>query len=105
MRPPGRARGYVAVVVTTWAAGAVRADAIITLDSVHSRVALAVVVAISVTGAVLVNAAGSLGHGWAALRASGRALLQLLVVALVIAAVLDSRPLTLAFVALMLTVA
>ncbi|WP_426567105.1 ABC transporter permease [Angustibacter sp. McL0619] len=75
------------------------------MDSTASRVALVVVVTVSVAAAVAVNALGSLGHGWAALRASGRALVQLLVVALVIAAVLDSRPLMLAFVALMVSVA
>jgi putative ABC transport system permease protein len=96
-------------VLSTWptqlAADSVRADAIISLDSASSRVALAVVVVVSVAVAVVVNAAGSLGHSWAVLRASARALLQLLVVALVIAAVLNSRALVVAFVALMLTVA
>ncbi len=81
------------------------AASIVSLDTSATRVALVVVVVLSATAAALVNVAGSLGHAWAVVRASGRALVQLVVVALVIAAVLDSLPLTAAFLALMVTVA
>jgi putative ABC transport system permease protein len=60
---------------------------------------------VSTALAALVNIVGSLGQAWAVLRAAGRALLQLLVVALVITAVLGSLPLTTAFLVLMVVVA
>jgi putative ABC transport system permease protein len=67
-------------------------------------VLLAVVLACAGLAAAL-NVAGGLGQGGAVLRASGRAVLQLLAVAVVVTAVLTSLPLTLAFLALMSTVA
>lgn len=81
------------------------AASIVSLGSPSTRVALAVVVVVCTTGAALVNITGSLGHAGAVVRASGRALLQLVVVAAVIAAVLESLPLTFAFVAFMIAVA
>jgi putative ABC transport system permease protein len=96
----------VAAVTSAWAADAgQRAASIVSLDSTATKVALVVVVVVSASLAALVNLAGSLGMAWAVIRASGRALLQLLVVALVIAAVLGSLTLTFAFLALMVVVA
>ncbi|WP_460461380.1 ABC transporter permease [Angustibacter peucedani] len=85
--------------------GSPQAASIVSLDAPGARVALVVVVALSVTAAALVNVAGSLEHAWAVVRASGRAVVQLLVVALVITAVLDRLVLTFAFLALMVAVA
>ena len=70
-----------------------------------SRPLLAVVVVLCTALAVGVNVLGGLGHGWAVLRASGRAVVQLLAVALVVGAVLGSLPLTFAFLALMAVIA
>ncbi|HEX8496466.1 MAG TPA: ABC transporter permease, partial [Actinomycetales bacterium] len=67
--------------------------------------ALVVVVVGAVTLAALVNAAGGLGMAWAVVRAGSRAVVQLLVVALVIGAVLGSLPLTLLFLTFMGVVA
>lgn len=96
-------------MISTWAYLAISAPkpaaAVLTLDSTATRVVLVVVVVLCTTIAALVNVAGSLGQATAVLRASGRALLQLLLVALVIAAVLDSLPLTCLFLATMGTVA
>lgn len=83
----------------------VRTASIVSLQAPGARVALVVVVVLSVSAAALVNVAGSLEHAWAVLRASARAVLQLLVVALVIAGVLGSLPLTFAFLTLMVAVA
>lgn len=60
-------------------------------------VAMAVLVAVAVVAARV----GRLGHSRAAFTASVRAVLQLTVVALILAAVVDSWPLTAAFVAVM----
>lgn len=79
--------------------------AIVDISTGATRWALVAVVVTSTAVAAMVNVAGSLGQAWAVLRAAGRALVQLLVVALVIAAVLDSLPLTLAFLLLMVAVA
>lgn len=81
------------------------AAALVDVGSAGARVALVVVVVASTALAALVNLVGSLGQGWAVLRAAARALLQLVVVALVITAVLDSLALTAAFLLLMVTVA
>ncbi|MGQ4271472.1 ABC transporter permease [Nocardiopsis changdeensis] len=67
--------------------------------------ALAVAVVVAVAAAAGVSALGRLGHGLAVLRAGGRAVLQLGAVSFLIAAVVSSGPLTLGFVAVMLTVA
>jgi putative ABC transport system permease protein len=83
----------------------IEAAAIVDVGTGAARWALVLVVVTSTALAALVNVAGSLGQAWAVLRAAGRALVQLLVVALVIAAVLDSLPLTFAFLALMVVVA
>ncbi|MFC6005630.1 ABC transporter permease [Angustibacter luteus] len=91
--------------MVTATSGLLRSAAVVSLDDTSARVALVLVVVLSTAAAVLVNVAGSLGQGWAVLRANGRALLQLLVVALIIAAVLDSLALTFAFLLLMATVA
>lgn len=78
---------------------------LIDVGSGSQRLALVVVVLGAATLAALVNAVGGLGHARAVLRASGRAVLQLLLVALVVGAVLGSLPLTFAFLAFMSTVA
>lgn len=83
----------------------VQANALVSVDSTSQRIALVLVVVAATTLAALVNVAGGLGQAWAVVRASGRAVAQLLVVALVVAAVLGSLPLTLVFLALMSTVA
>ena len=84
---------------------AVPTAAIVDVGSPGARWALVVVVVASTALAVVVNVVGSLGQAWAVLRAAARALVQLVVVALVIAAVLGSLPLTFAFLALMVAVA
>lgn len=84
---------------------ALPAAAIVDVSTGATRWALVVVVVVSTTAAAVVNVAGSLGLAWAVVRAAGRALLQLLVVALLIAAVLQSLPLTAAFLLLMVAVA
>ncbi|MGI5122553.1 ABC transporter permease [Marinactinospora thermotolerans] len=66
---------------------------------------LGAVIAALALAAIAVSALGRLGHARAVLTASVRALVQLGVVALVIVAVVDSPPLTLAFVAMMVVVA
>ncbi len=87
------------------AATGLHAAALVDVGSGAARWALVLVVVASTALAALVNVVGSLGQAWAVLRAAGRALVQLLVVALVIAAVLDSLPLTFAFLLLMVAVA
>ncbi|MGN6300616.1 MAG: ABC transporter permease, partial [Angustibacter sp.] len=84
---------------------ALHSAAIVDISTGATRWALVAVVVASTTAAAVVNVVGSLGQAWAVLRAAGRALLQLLVVALVIAAVLDSLPLTAGFLLLMVAVA
>jgi putative ABC transport system permease protein len=81
------------------------ATALVSVDSTTQRIALVLVVLGTTALAALVNVAGGLGQSWAVVRASGRAVAQLLVVALVVAAVLGSLALTFAFLALMSTVA
>ena len=81
------------------------ATALVSVDSSAERIVLVLVVTATTALAALVNVAGGLGQAWAVVRASGRAVAQLLVVALVVAAVLGSLPLTFAFLALMSTVA
>ena len=81
------------------------AEALVTVGSTSARVALVLVVIGTTALAALVNVTGGLGQAWAVVRASGRAVVQLLAVALVIAAVLGSLPLTFAFLAFMSAVA
>jgi putative ABC transport system permease protein len=93
-------------VTAGWLAiGAPHAAALVDVATTRARVALVVVVVVSTALAGLVNVVGSLGQAWAVLRAAGRALLQLVVVAIVITAVLDSLALTTAFLLLMIAVA
>lgn len=66
---------------------------------------LGVVMAILLAGAVAVAALGRLGYGWAVLGAGGRALLQLGVVALIIAWIVRHGPLVAVFVLVMYGVA
>jgi putative ABC transport system permease protein len=91
----------VIVAPARLAHGVVRSTGLVGLESTTERLALVLVVAVSVTVAAAVNAAGSLGHGRAVLRAATRAVLQLGVVALIIAAVLGSRWLTVLFLLVM----
>jgi putative ABC transport system permease protein len=71
----------------------------------RSRIALLAVVLGCAGAAAALHVVGGLGQAAAVLRASGRAVLQLLAVAVVVTGVLASLPLTLAFLALMATVA
>ncbi|HKG51467.1 MAG TPA: ABC transporter permease [Actinomycetales bacterium] len=87
----------------TLAAGA--GSPLVDVDSTASRIALVAVLLTCAGLAAAVNVAGGLGQAAAVLRASGRAVLQLLAVAVVVTAVLSSLPLTVAFLALMSTVA
>jgi putative ABC transport system permease protein len=80
-------------------------DVLVDVGDGQHRLLLGAVVVVLGGLAVLVNLAGSLGHAHAVVRACGRAVLQLLVVSLVIAAVLDSRRLTMTFITVMLAVA
>ena len=82
-----------------------RAASLISIDTTPQRVALVLVVILTTATAAAVNVAGGLGQAWAVVRAGGRAVVQLLLVALVVGAVLGSLPLTLAFLAFMATVA
>lgn len=79
--------------------------ALVDVGSDATRVALVVVVIGAIGLAALVNAVGGLGMSWAVVRAGSRAVVQLLVVALVVGGVLGSLPLTLLFLAFMGTVA
>ena len=81
--------------------GVLRSASLVTLDSTRNRLALVGVITLSVLAAAAINVLGSLGHARAVVRASLRAVLQLAVVALVIAAVLGSRWLTVLFLLLM----
>lgn len=78
---------------------------LVQVDGVSGYLRLALVVALLAGLAALVNHLGGLGHGRADLRAAGRATVQLAVVGLLIAAVLQSWWLTALFVVLMLSVA
>lgn len=78
---------------------------LVRVEGVGGYVRLAVVVVLLAGLAALVNRMGRLGHGRADLTAAARATLQLAVVGLLIAAVLDSWWLTALFVVLMLTTA
>ena len=78
---------------------------LVDVGSTPSRVALVVVVVCCAGLAAALNIAGGLGQAGAVLRASGRAVLQLLAVAVVVTGVLTSLPLTMAFLALMASVA
>ncbi len=80
-------------------------DSLIDIGSTSQQVALVVVVLGTTALAALVNVAGGLGHATAVLRAGGRAVVQLLLVALVVGAVLGSLPLSFAFLAFMSVVA
>jgi len=81
------------------------AGSLISVQTTPERVVLVLVVVATTAIAALVNVAGGLGQPWAVVRASGRAVVQLLLVALVVGAVLGSLPLTFAFLAFMSTVA
>jgi putative ABC transport system permease protein len=78
---------------------------LIDTGSTATRVALVAVLLTCAGAAAALNVVGGLGQAAAVLRAGGRAVLQLLAVAVVVTAVLASLPLTLAFLALMATVA
>lgn len=80
-------------------------SSLITVGSTDERLALVVVVIATTALAALVNVIGGLGQAGGVLRASARAVVQLLVVALVVGAVLGSLPLTFAFLAFMSAVA
>lgn len=84
---------------------AVLADSLISVQTSTQRLTLVLVVVATTAVAALVNVAGGLGQAWAVVRASGRAVAQLLLVALVVGAVLGSLPLTFVFLAFMATVA
>lgn len=81
------------------------ASSLIDVETTPQRVVLVLVVIATTAAAAVVNVAGGLGQAWAVVRASGRAVVQLLLVALVVGAVLGSLPLTIAFLAFMSTVA
>lgn len=85
--------------------GATSSDSLIDVGSTSQQVALVVVVLGATALAALANAVGGLGHARAVMRASARAVVQLLAVALVVGAVLGSLPLSLAFLAFMSVVA
>jgi putative ABC transport system permease protein len=93
------------VIATTGALTAAAGSPLVDVGSTASRVGLAAVLLTCAGLAALVNVVGGLGHAWAVLRAAGRAVLQLLAVAVVVTAVLSSLPLTLGFLAVMATVA
>ncbi|GAB3681499.1 ABC transporter permease [Angustibacter aerolatus] len=80
-------------------------DSLVQLHGDVVSPALVAAVVLCTAVAVAVNALGGLGHAGGVLRAAARAVVQLLVVALVITAVLRHAALALAFVALMTTVA
>ncbi len=86
-------------------ATAVPSVALVSVEGPGGLVRLAVVVVVCAGLAAALNHWGRLGHARDVLVAAGRATAQLTVVGLVIAAVLRSWVLTLAFVAVMLTVA
>jgi putative ABC transport system permease protein len=78
---------------------------LVDVASPGSRIALVIVVLTCATVAAALNVVSGLGQAGAIVRASARAVLQLLAVAVVVTGVLSSLPLTLAFLALMSTVA
>ena len=86
-------------------ATAVPSVALVSVEGPGGLVRLAVVVVVCAGLAAALNHWGRLGHARDDLVAAGRATVQLTVVGLVIAAVLRSWVLTLAFVVVMLTVA
>jgi putative ABC transport system permease protein len=79
--------------------------ALVSVEGTWGLVRLGVVVVVCAGLAAALNRWGRLGHARDDLVAAGRATVQLTLVGLVIAAVLRSWPLTLAFIAVMLTVA
>lgn len=79
--------------------------ALIDIQGTAGFVRLAVIVVVLTALALIVNHVGQLGHGGSDLKAAARATLQLSAVGLIIAAVLGSWWLTLAFALLMLVVA
>ena len=93
------------MIATTGALAAAAGSPLVDVGSTASRVGLVAVLLTCAGLAALVNVVGGLGHAWAVLRAAGRAVLQLLAVAVVVTAVLSSLPLTLGFLAVMATVA
>ncbi len=80
-------------------------ESLVSIDGTAGYLRLAALVVGLALLAALVNRVGQLDHAGAALRAAGRATLQLAAVGVVIAAVLASWWLTAGFVLLMLTVA
>ena len=79
--------------------------ALVSVEGTWGLVRLGVVVVVCAGLAAALNRWGRLGHARDDLVAAARATVQLTLVGLVIAAVLRSWPLTLAFIAVMLTVA
>ena len=80
-------------------------EALVSVSTTADYVRLGVVVLVLALLAAVVSRAGGLGYGRAQLTATARATAQLAVVGAVIAAVLDSWPLTVAFASLMVVVA
>ena len=80
-------------------------EALVSVSSAADYVRLGVVVLALALLAAAVSRVGGLGYGRAQLTAAARATVQLAVVGTVIAAVLDSWPLTVAFATLMVVVA